>query len=81
MVQVNLWGSLKAAVGGVDHVDVEAANIRQLLTRLSEDYPGLAPVIEEGVSVSIDGELHQDAWLVPISPDNEVFVLPRMEGG
>lgn len=81
MVQVTLWGSLKSAAGGVNTVDVEAANIRQLLAQLSETYPGLAPVIEQGVAVSIDGEIHQDAWFVPITPDSEVFVLPHMEGG
>ena len=81
MVQVTLWGSLKSAAGGVDTVEVEAANIRQLLNRLSEAYPALEAVIESGVAVSIDGEIHQNAWFVPIGPDSEVFVLPRMEGG
>ncbi len=81
MVQVGLWGSLKAAVGGVDTVEVEAANIRQLLNRLSEAHPGLAPVIEKGVAVSIDGEIHQDNWFAEIPPGSEVYVLPHMEGG
>ena len=81
MVQVALWGSLKVAAGGTDTVEIEAANIRQLLKGLEEAYPGLAPVIEKGVAVSIDGELHQDNWFVEITPDAEVYVLPHMEGG
>lgn len=81
MVQVTLWGSLKAAAGGSEHIEVEAANIRQLLDALRAAHPGLDPIIEKGVAVSIDGEIHQDAWLVPITSESEVYVLPYMEGG
>ena len=81
MVQVTLWGSLKAAAGGTERVEVEAANIRQLLEALRAAHPGLDPVIEKGVAVSVDGEIHQNAWFVPIAPDSEVYVLPYMEGG
>lgn len=81
MVDVTLWGSLKSAAGGSAQVSVEAANVRQLLKRLAEAHPGLAPVIEKGVTVSIDGTLHQDDWFAEIGPDSEVYVLPRMEGG
>ncbi len=81
MVQVALWGSLKAAAGGAETVEIEATNIRQLLKGLSEAHPGLAPVIESGVAVSIDGELHQDNWFAEIPAESEVYVLPYMEGG
>ena len=49
MVDVVLWGSLKSAAGGKTKVEVEAANIRQLLTRLGEAYPALKPQLERGV--------------------------------
>lgn len=81
MVQVTLWGSIKAAAGGTGQVEVEASNIRQLLDALRAQHPGLEEVIERGVAVSVDGEIHQDAWFVPITPESEVFVLPHMEGG
>lgn len=81
MVQVTLWGSLKSAAGGMDRVEVEASNVRQLLDALATAHPGLAPVIERGVAVSIDGELHQDDWFAAITPESEVYVLPHMEGG
>lgn len=81
MVQVVLWGSLKTAAGGKTELDVEAANIRELLTRLGEDYPGLRPALKKGVSVSVDGRIYNDAWLQPITPESEVYLLPRLEGG
>ncbi len=41
MVRVMLGGTLKASAGGKSEFDVEAGNIRQLLTRLGEDHPEL----------------------------------------
>ncbi|HEY8014783.1 MAG: MoaD/ThiS family protein [Dongiales bacterium] len=81
MVDVVLWGSLKSAAGGKTKIEVEAANIRQLLTRLGEAYPALKPQLERGVSVSIDGRIYRDAWFQPIPPGGEVYILPRLAGG
>ncbi len=81
MVQVVLWGSLKAAAGGKTELEVEAANIRELLSRLGESYPALQPILEEGVSVAIDGKIYRNAWFQPIPPGSEVYLLPPMAGG
>jgi molybdopterin converting factor small subunit len=81
MVKVVLWGSLKAFAGGSDTVEVEAANVRELLTKLGDSYPGLKPQIDRGLSVSIDGKIYRDAWFQPITPKSEVYLLPRLAGG
>jgi len=81
MVKVVLWGSLKSATGGRTEVEVEAANVQQLLTCLGEQFPGLKPQLDLGVSVSIDGQIYRDAWFQPIKPSSEVYLLPRMAGG
>jgi molybdopterin converting factor small subunit len=81
VVQVTLSGSLKAAAGGRIEIEVEAANIRELLTRLGQDHPKLKPILDRGVSVSIDGQIYRDDWFRPIPPGSEVFILPRMAGG
>ena len=81
MVQVVIWGTLKAATGGEAELEIEASNIRELLTRLGEAYPGLKPQLEGGVSVAVDGQIYRDTWFQPILPDSEVFILPRMAGG
>ena len=60
---------------------IEAATVRELLTRLGETYPGLKPQLERGVSVAIDGVIYRDGWLERLKPDSEVFLLPRMTGG
>ena len=81
MAKVIVWGSLKPHTGGKASVEIEAENVRDLLARLGESYPGLQPQLKRGVSVSIDGIIFRDSWLQPIRPDSEVVLLPRMVGG
>ena len=81
MVKVVVWGSLKPHTGGQAEIEIEAANVRDLLNRLGEAYPALKPQLDRGVSVAIDGVIFRDGWLQPLRPDTEVFLLPRMVGG
>ncbi len=81
MVQVQIWGSLKAMTGGEGELQVEAKNIREMLDRLAEAYPRLKPQLARGVSVSVDGKIYRDAWFTPLKPDSEIVLLPRLSGG
>lgn len=81
MVEVRIWGSLKAAAGGREILEVEASTIREMLLEIAAAYPRLKPQIDRGVSVSVDGTIYRDAWLTPLSPDSEVVLLPRLAGG
>ena len=81
MAQVQIWGSLRAAAGGAEVVEIEAASIGEMLEQLVIAHPGLRPQIERGVSVSIDGMIFSESWLAPILPDSEVVLLPKLAGG
>jgi molybdopterin converting factor small subunit len=81
MVRVMLGGSLKNSAGGKSEFDVEADTIRELLTRLGDQHPQLKPILDKGVAVAIDGQIYRNAWLEPVPPDSEVFILPRLAGG
>ena len=76
-----LGGSLKNAGGGEFEFEIDADNIQQMLRRLGECCPKLAPVLKRGVAVAIDGQIYRGAWLQAVPPDSEVFILPRMGGG
>lgn len=80
MAHVVLSGSL-AQIAGESELDVDAADVRQLMRGLAERFPALAPHLEDGLAVAIDGEIHQDAWFSSIGPDSEVYLLPRIAGG
>jgi molybdopterin converting factor small subunit len=81
MVRVKLWGSLRDLADGQEWVEVEARNFKQLLDALVAQYPGLAPQIERGVSLALDGVIYRDAWFTEIGPENEIILMPYMVGG
>lgn len=81
MAHVVLSGTLKELAGGVAEVELDAADVRQLLRSLGERFPELAPHLNDGYAIAIDGEIFQDAWFAPIGPDSEVHLVPAIRGG
>ena len=81
MVEVTLWGSLSAAAGGKNKVDIEAKDVRELFRKLAEQYPGLQSWIDRGIAVSIDGVIYRDTWSKELPRGAEIFLLPRLVGG
>jgi len=81
VAKVRIWGSLSAFTDGRTELEVEAETFKQLLDRLAEQYPGLRPQIERGVSLALDGWIYREAWFTPIRPDSEVVLMPYMQGG
>src|ERR1700752_5071887 len=63
MARVTLTGNLRQLTGGVAEMEIEAASVRQLIARLGQAYPALAPHLAEGVAVAIDGQIYQNALL------------------
>ena len=81
MARVVLSGTLKLLAGGASEIEVEARDVRQLLRELGSRYPELAPHLESGYAIAIDGEIFQDAWFSPIAPDSEIHLVPAIRGG
>jgi molybdopterin synthase sulfur carrier subunit len=81
LARVVLSGTLKQLAGGTGEIELPASDVRQLLRALGERYPDLAPHLESGYAVAIDGEIFQDAWFAPIGPDSEVHLVPAIRGG
>ncbi|MDX1431601.1 MAG: MoaD/ThiS family protein [Gammaproteobacteria bacterium] len=81
MARVVLTGNLRSLSGGDGELELEARNVRELLARLAERYPKMAPHLEEGLAVAIDGEIHQDDLFAPIGAESEVHLMPKIAGG
>ncbi len=81
MARVVLNGNLKQFSDGKSEFDHDVIDVRQLFAQLGARYPQLAPHLEEGIAVAIDGEIFQDAWFAAIGPDSEVHVIPKIGGG
>jgi sulfur-carrier protein len=81
VARVRLSSSFTPYTGGQTWIEVDAANVRQLLERLGESYPQLQPQLEHGVAVAIDGVIYQDDLLQPIGGASEVVLIERIAGG
>lgn len=81
MVTVTLWGGLRPFADNQAAVEVEARNIRELLRKLAERYPGLEAPIRNEVAVAIDGVIYRDDWSQPLPEGAEVFLMRRLAGG
>jgi len=81
LAHVILSGTLKQLAGGLSEIEIAASDVRQLLRALGERLPQLAPHLESGYAIAIDGEIFQDAWFAPIRPDSEVHLVPAIRGG
>lgn len=81
MAHVTLIGNLRQFTDGVTTLDIDAGTVRQLFARLGERFPALAPHLEQGLAVAIDGQIYQDALFQPIPLMAEVHILPQIAGG
>lgn len=81
MARVYFTGNFRQLAGGDTEASIDASTVRDLLARLGERYPALAPHLDEGVAFAIDGEIHQDALFSPIGPNSNVHLMPKIAGG
>jgi molybdopterin converting factor small subunit len=83
MARVVLTDSLcKQFTGGASEFEIAASTVRTLIRELDARYPGLGAQVEDGfISLAIDGEIHQDAFLEALRDDSEVAFLPAIRGG
>ena len=81
MARVVLIGNLVQLTGGVAEFQLAAPSVKHLFQQLTALYPAIGPHLAEGIAVSIDGQIYQDALFEPIGPDSEVFLLPQIAGG
>jgi len=83
MARIILTDSLsKRFTDGNSDFDIVAPSVRSLIRELDNRYPGLGTQISDGtLSVAIDGDIYQDAFLEELHPDSEVAFLPKIGGG
>ena len=59
MARVVFTGNFRRYAGGDAEAEIDASDVRDLLAKLGERYPALAPHLDDGVALAIDGEIHQ----------------------
>ena len=87
MVTVYVPTMLLPLTGGVKQVEVAAANVRQVINGLEEQYPGIKERLVEdnqlrpSLSVAIDGEIARMGLLERVRENSEVHFVPAISGG
>tara|TARA_Y100001934_G_C11773021_1_gene504623 strand:+ start:75 stop:323 length:249 start_codon:yes stop_codon:yes gene_type:complete len=78
---VQLSGVLRDSAEGLESVEVEAETVRELLNWMLQRFPDLNEHMDEGIAVSIDGEIFRDTWGKHLPQGAEIMLLPRIAGG
>lgn len=87
MATVFIPTMLLPVTGGEKQVQVEAANVRQVINGLEEQFPGIRDrLIEDNqvrsnLAVSIDGEIARMGLLERVKENSEVHFVPAISGG
>ncbi len=87
MATVFIPTMLQPMTGKVKQVELEGRNVRQVIDRLDELYPGIKDrLVEEGqlrsnLAVAIDGEVARLGLLEKVAESSEVHFVPAIGGG
>lgn len=80
-VEVELWSGLRAQAGGAAKVWAEGRNLGEILDDLARRFPAMAQVLEDGVSVAVNGQIAATARDVKVKEGDEIVLLQRIRGG
>ena len=78
---------LQKMTDGAQKVDMEVRNVRQVIDRLEELYPGIQDrLLEDGdiapnIAVAIDGDVAIMGLLQRVGENSEVHFVPAIGGG
>ena len=78
---------LQKMTNGAQKVDMEVRNVRQVIERLEEIYPGIKDrLLEDGdiapnIAVAIDGDVAIMGLLQRVGENSEVHFVPAIGGG
>lgn len=77
----SISGQVLELTGGLGQFEIDATDVRSLLRALEARFPGLGQMVDDGMAIAIDGEVHQDALHEPLSATSEVVLIPRIGAG
>jgi molybdopterin synthase sulfur carrier subunit len=87
MAMIFIPTMLQKMTDGAQKVDMEARNVRQVIERLEELYPGIKDrLLEDGdiapnIAVAIDGDVAIMGLLQRVGENSEVHFVPAIGGG
>ena len=77
-MKIKLTGEFATLTGRQEVEIYGPTNIKQLLKALDNSYPNYG---WDNSNVAINGVMYSDAWFQSIAEDDEVVIMPPIEGG
>ena len=77
-MKVKLTGEFATLTGRREVEIYGPTNIKRLLSALDSSFPNYG---WDNSNVAINGVMYSDAWFQPINTDDEVVIMPPIEGG
>ena len=77
-MKVKLTGEFATLTGRQEVEIYGPTNIKGLLSALDSSFPNYG---RDNSNVAINGVMYSDAWFQPINTDDEVVIMPPIEGG
>ena len=77
----SISGQVLELTDGLSQFEIDASDVRSLLRALEARFPGLGQLVDDGMAMAIDGEVHHDALHEPLSATSEVVLIPRIGAG
>jgi molybdopterin synthase sulfur carrier subunit len=87
MATVFIPSLMQKLTDGQTQVEIEGATVRQLITELESQFPGIRDRLVEdnrikgNISVAVDGEITPLGMLERVGENSEVHFLPAIAGG
>lgn len=81
MLTVYLMPALRPFADGQPQLEIEALTVQGLFQALTARFPDLAPHLEAGIAVAVDGIILQDQLFAPLRPGADVHIMPMLAGG
>ena len=87
MAKIFIPTMLQSLTAGVKQVDLDARNVRQIIERLEELYPGMKDrLVEDGeirpnLAIAINGDVAIMGMLEKVEENSEVHFVPAIGGG
>jgi len=77
-MKIKLTGEFATLTGRKEVEIYGPTNIRTLLSALDNAYPNYG---WDNSNVAINGVMYSDAWFQSITEDDEIVIMPPIEGG
>ena len=81
MAIVHLSGDLRQRVGGHKLLEIDAANVNELVAAIEDRFPDVRGAGLRTMAVAINGEVMPNADYEPVGPESEVYFLAPISGG